>query len=157
MHFSIFLLWLYLHQSMIVFNHIPINTYSSYSLIDWIAGLASYYNVEIKRLQYNFVEESTLLQINQDHLKHDTHTDIITFSYASTSTIEAEIFISTDRMRENASLHGETLENEMIRLLSHGFLHAIGFKDSNSEEKSQMTIEENRCINMFHVKQEKHV
>ena len=88
---------------------------------------------------------------------HDTHTDIITFSYASTSTIEAEIFISTDRMCENASLHGETTENEMIRLLSHGFLHTIGFKDSNSEEKSQMTTEENRCINMFHVKQEKDV
>lgn len=142
---------------MIVFNHIPIKALSSLSLIDWISGLASYYNVEIKRLQYNFVEESTLLKINQDHLKHDTHTDIITFSYASTPTIEAEIYISIDRMSENATIHGETTENEMIRLLSHGFLHAIGYKDNSHEEKSQMTTEENRCINMFHVKQQKNV
>lgn len=95
--------------------------------------------------------------MNQNYLKHDTHTDIITFSYVAIPSVEAEIFISIDRMRENATLHSESVENEMLRLLSHGFLHCVGYNDGTEEEKLIMKEEENRCINMFHVKQEKNV
>ena len=142
---------------MIYFNNIPDNHFSDAVLSNWLKALAASYGVKINNLQYNFVSESILLQMNQDYLKHDTHTDIITFSYVVKPAVEAEIFISIDRMRENAVLHRETIENETLRLLSHGFLHSIGYKDFNKEEKSLMTAEENRCIKMFHVKQEKDV
>ena len=142
---------------MIYFNNIPDDHFSDVVLSNWLKALAASYGVKINNLQYNFVSESILLQMNQDYLKHDNHTDIITFSYVAAPAVEAEIFISIDRMRENAILHHERLENEMIRLLSHGFLHSIGYKDASKEEKSLMTAEENRCIKMFHVKQEKDV
>ena len=142
---------------MIYFNNIPDDHFSDVILANWLKALAVSYGVKINILHYNFVSESILLQINQDYLKHDTHTDIITFSYCVTPAVESEIFISIDRMRENAISHHETIDNEMLRLLAHGFLHSIGYKDANNEEKSRMTVEENRCINMFHVKQEKDV
>jgi rRNA maturation RNase YbeY len=142
---------------MIYFNNIPDDHFSDAILSNWLKALAVSYGVKINILHYNFVSESILLQINQDYLKHDTHTDIITFSYCVTPAVESEIFISIDRMRENAISHHETIDNEMLRLLAHGFLHSIGYKDANNEEKSRMTVEENRCINMFHVKQEKDV
>lgn len=94
--------------------------------------------------------------MNQDYLDHNTHTDIITFSY-HTMPLEAEVFISSPRMIENAKEFRQTIENEMIRLISHGFLHAIGYHDKTKEEKSIMTQEEDRCIKMFHVKQMKNV
>ena len=142
---------------MIYFNNIPKDYYSDAVFSNWLEALAVFYGVKINNLQYNFVSESTLLQMNQDYLKHDTHTDIITFSYVVAPSVEAEIFISIDRMRENAILHHELPENEMLRLISHGFLHSIGYKDASKEEKSLMTAQENRCIKMFHVKQERDV
>ena len=142
---------------MIYFNNIPNDYYSDATLANWLEALAVSYCVKINNLHYNFVSESILLQMNQDYLKHDTHTDIITFSYVAPPAVEAEIFISINRMRENAILHHELVENEMLRLLSHGFLHSIGYKDASFEEKLLMTAEENRCIKMFHVKQEKDV
>ena len=142
---------------MIYFNNIPSHTPDTLSLSQWLRKLATAYNAKIRTLHYNFVTEATLLKMNQDYLQHDTHTDIITFSYDSFPCVEAEIYISTDRMLENANLHAETFENELLRLLSHGFLHCLGYNDSTKEEKLMMSAEENKCINMFHVKQEKDV
>lgn len=142
---------------MIYFYNIPKNLPSTLSLSKWLSSVAASYKVNIKTLQYNFVSESELLKMNQDYLQHDTHTDIITFSYDSFPCVEAEIYISIDRMLENANLHRETVENELLRLLSHGFLHCLGYNDSTKEEKLMMSAEENKCINMFHVKQEKDV
>ena len=142
---------------MIYFNNIPNQYLSAAVLTPWLESLAYFYSVKINNLHYNFVNESALLKMNQNYLKHDTHTDIITFSYVAIPSVEAEIFISIDRMRENATLHSESIENEMLRLLSHGFLHCVGYNDGTEEEKLIMKQEENRCINMFHVKQEKNV
>lgn len=142
---------------MIYFYNIPANLPSTLSLSKWLSLVAASYKVNIKTLQYNFVSESELLKMNQDYLQHDTHTDIITFSYATIPTVEAEIYISIDRMRENAVINGETFENELLRLLSHGFLHSMGYNDASIEEKAEMSTEENKCIKMFHVKQKKDV
>lgn len=138
---------------MIYFNNFPSKLVSIDLLLSWLHELAHYYDSKISSLQYNFVDESYLLEMNKTYLNHDTHTDIITFSYGSTTSIEAEIFISIDRMIENAVLYSETTDKEMIRLISHGFLHCVGFKDASRNEKDIMQREENRCIQMFHVKQ----
>ena len=105
---------------MIYFNDIPKLSLIQSDLISWLNRLAIEFNVSIDQLQYNFVDENSLLKMNQEFLKHDTHTDIITFSYRDAAAIEAEIYISIDRMLENAKLNHETVENELLRLLSHG-------------------------------------
>jgi len=142
---------------MIYFIDIPKLTLNQSDIISWLNRLATEFNVSIDQLQYNFVDENSLLKMNQEFLKHDTHTDIITFSYRDDATIEAEIYISIDRMLENAKLNHETAENELLRLLSHGFIHCVGYNDHTEEEKLAMRTQENRCIEMFHVKQMKNV
>ena len=79
-----------------------------------------------------------MLELNQTHLDHDTHTDIITFDYGDSTSISAEIYISTDQCEENAQIFNVSIENETLRLISHGFLHCIGYNDKNEEEKNQM-------------------
>lgn len=141
---------------MIVFNNLPKNSVKESDLLAWMSELFAHYNQRAKLLVYNFVSEEELLAMNQTYLDHNTHTDIITFSY-HTTPLEAEVFISSLRMIENAKEFRQTSENEMIRLISHGFLHSIGYHDKTNEEKSIMTQEEDRCIKMFHVKQMKNV
>ena len=138
---------------MIYFNDIPTLSLSQSDLSNWLKRLALEFNVSIMQLHYNFVDEHSLLKINQDYLNHDTHTDIITFSYRDDAIIEAEIYISIDRMLENALINKETAENEFLRLISHGFLHCVGYNDHTKDEKAVMRSQENRCIEMFHVKQ----
>ncbi len=142
---------------MIYFNDIPKLSLNQSDLISWLNSLAIEFNVSITQLHYNFVNEKSLLKMNQDYLNHDTHTDIITFSYRDDAVIEAEIYISIDRMLENAKINHEKTENELLRLTSHGFLHCIGYNDHTEEEKEAMRAQENRCIEMFHVKQMKNV
>ena len=98
-----------------------------------------------------------MLELNQTHLDHDTHTDIITFNYGGNTTITAEIYISSDQCEENAQLFKVSVENETLRLMSHGFLHCIGYNDKNEEDKKQMREEENHCIELFHVKHKENV
>ncbi len=142
---------------MIYFNDIPKLSLNQSDLTSWLNTLAIEFNVSITQLLFNFVDEKSLLKMNQDYLKHDTHTDIITFSYSDDAVIEAEIYISIDRMLENAKINHETTENEFLRLISHGFLHCVGLNDHTDEEKANMREQENRCIEMFHVKQRKYV
>ena len=86
-----------------------------------------------------------MLNLNQRHLKHDNHTDILTFSYKDQPIIESEIFISIERARENAKIYSETLENETLRLISHGLLHILGMKDSTKALKETM-VKVGRCF-----------
>jgi len=141
----------------IVFNNAPKELPSKDSLLSWLSLCAKQYKVELSEVMYNFVSKEEMLVLNQKHLNHDTHTDIITFSYTCAPVISAEIYISTEQCRENACLNNITAENELLRLISHGFLHAIGYNDKTDAEKNQMTAEENRCIAMFHVKHQPHV
>lgn len=135
----------------IVFNRLPNTHLSSSPLQDWLHTLCPLYKVVISHLTYNFISEQEMLNLNRDFLDHDTHTDIITFQYAD-SPIEGEVYISTQRMLENAKKYGQTLENELLRLVSHGFLHLVGYSDKANSQKVIMHKEENRCIELFHVK-----
>ena len=140
---------------MIVFYNLP-NRLERKHLTDWLSELALIYEVSIKSLAYNYVTEAALLDLNQTFLQHDTLTDIITFAYVS-NPVEAEIYIGTVRMEENAKLYNQPIEIEMLRLIAHGFLHCIGYKDKTEAEKSLMRKQEERCIELFHVKHKKNV
>jgi rRNA maturation RNase YbeY len=93
------------------------------------------------------------LEINQKYLSHDTLTDVITFDYSIGKTMSADIYISIERVRENASSYQVTFENELLRVMSHGILHLAGYKDKKEEHKKEMRLKEEEKIKMFHVEQ----
>ena len=136
----------------IVFNQLSNRQLRYVSLTEWLNACAYHYGVTIQQLHYSFVSKERMLELNQIHLDHDNHTDIITFDYGDNINISAEIYISTDQCEENAQIFNVSPENETLRLISHGFLHCIGYNDKNEDEKNQMREEENHCIELFHVK-----
>lgn len=139
-------------EEQLQFIDLPDFAPSTDKLTKWLDACALAYGVQIEQLQYSFVSEERLLSLNKAYLDHDTHTDIVTFSYAQMPFIEAEIYISTRRLEENALKYNQTVVNELLRLLSHGFLHAMDYLDTTSEQKKQMREQEDHCISMFHVK-----
>jgi probable rRNA maturation factor len=94
-----------------------------------------------------------LLEINQQYLDHDTLTDIISFDYSVGKELHGDIFISIDRVRENAVEFNVSFEDELNRVMVHGVLHYCGFKDKTEEDEKAMRIKEDEKIKMFHVKQ----
>ena len=104
-----------------------------------------------------FCSDEYLLALNKQFLQHDYFTDILTFDLSShTTDIEAEIYISVDRVKENSFQHNVTFQNEMLRIIFHGVLHLSGFGDKTITEKKLMTSKEDQYLKMystFHVKQ----
>tara|TARA_R110000850_G_scaffold184197_2_gene309770 strand:- start:1414 stop:1833 length:420 start_codon:yes stop_codon:yes gene_type:complete len=119
----------------------------------WLDLIAGSETKTIGEVSYVFCSDAFLLQINQDYLGHDTFTDIITFDYCEEGLINGEIYISTDRVKENASSFGVSLTNELHRVMAHGLLHLCGYGDKSEAEAQLMRDKENEKIGMFHVKQ----
>lgn len=107
-------------------------------------------NYTIESLVYVHQSDEELLKINQRSLQHDTYTDIITFDLSDTEgVIDGEIYISVDRIKENAFVFGVGFRNEYQRVLSHGLLHLMGFKDKTTEEKTEMRKQEDLALAVF--------
>ena len=99
---------------------------------------------KLKSINYIFTTDKIIYRINKDYLGHDFFTDIITFLLSEIrKPIEAEIYISIDRIRENAVDHGTTYKNELRRVMIHGALHLCGYDDKKLMEKKEMTGQEN--------------
>ncbi|MCL4109230.1 UNVERIFIED_CONTAM: hypothetical protein GTU68_062998 [Idotea baltica] len=114
----------------------------------WLASVALQECKVIEELQYVFCNDSYLIDINQEYLSHDTFTDIITFPY-KTDPIQAEIYISLDRVNENALLYnGGNLMLELYRVLVHGLLHMCGYDDSSDVDKKNMRNLEDYYVSM---------
>ena len=105
-------------------------------------------------LNYIFCTDKYLLSLNKDFLKHNTFTDIITFQYTSKPhPISADIYISIDRVRENANLFQNSFHVELMRVIIHGALHCCGYTDKGKKQTELMRDMENRYLKkMFHVK-----
>jgi rRNA maturation RNase YbeY len=116
---------------------------------DWIESLTSSYGSKIERLDYIFCSDEYLIKINKEYLDHDDYTDIITFPYQEGKTIESDIFISLDRVMENAQMLEIKYEHELLRVLAHGLLHLIGFKDKSAEDVIKMRKAEDDAILSF--------
>lgn len=139
-------------KKKVFLNDIPNLNLKRADLLDWIHGRVSEKGGKIKRLDINFISEDRMLNLNREHLKHDNHTDILTFCYNDHLDIESEIFICFERARENAKKYSKSIDNEILRLISHGLLHVFGMKDDTKQEKEAMGKEEERFIRKFHVK-----
>ena len=122
-------------------------------LSDWITRIISSEGCELGQLDFVFCDDEKLLSINQEYLDHDTYTDIITFDYTQGSVLAGDIFISIDRVRENAKEFKVSFFEELLRVMSHGVLHLAGYADKSDEEKKLMRKKEDEKIKMFHVEQ----
>jgi len=110
---------------------------------------AEEFNFDVNWLQYVFVSDEALLKLNQSALNHDTYTDIITFDLSDQEgVIEGEVYISIDRVRDNAEKYNVTFEEECIRVMGHGLLHLLGFKDKSETEIAEMRKQENTIIDL---------
>jgi probable rRNA maturation factor len=90
-----------------------------------------------------FCSDAYLLQMNNDYLQHDYYTDIITFDYSEDGVLNGDLFISIDRVKENARNVEAKLQNEMQRVIIHGIMHLCGYKDKKKSDKELMTKMEN--------------
>ena len=116
---------------------------------DWIASIVEQHEYELANLTYIFCSDDYLHQINVEYLDHDTLTDIITFDNADEEgMIESDIFVSIDRVRDNAQTLGIPFEDELHRVLIHGVLHLLGYKDKTEEQEAQMRKQEDSCLSL---------
>jgi probable rRNA maturation factor len=116
---------------------------------DWIASIIEQHEFELVGLTYVFCSDEYLHQMNVEYLDHDTLTDIITFDNADEEgTVEGDIFVSIDRVRDNAQTLGIPFEDELHRVLIHGVLHLLGFKDKTDEQEALMRKQEDSCLSL---------
>jgi rRNA maturation RNase YbeY len=100
-------------------------------------------------ISFIFCSDDYLLDVNRKFLQHDYFTDIITFDYVDNNKISGDIFISVDRVKENSAKFSKTFENELYRILIHGILHLLGYKDKEIWDKLLMTEKEDYYLNML--------
>ncbi len=111
-------------------------------LIQWIKNTAKEENRKTGEISIIFTSDDNLLEINKKYLNHDYYTDVITFDYSENDTISGDIFISIDRVKENAQIYNSKFEQELHRVIIHGILHLIGYKDKNETDQKLMRQKE---------------
>jgi probable rRNA maturation factor len=112
----------------------------------WLLDFASVHQRTIGEISIVFCSDRYLLEINKTHLQHDYYTDIITFDYCEGDTLSADILISVDRVKENAISHKQLFFNELLRVIAHGNLHLIGYKDKTKKDSIAMREAEEQWI-----------
>jgi rRNA maturation RNase YbeY len=116
----------------------------------WLKNIAIKAGFKIKELNYVFCSDEYLYQINLEYLNHETYTDIITFDNSEKEfDLSGDIFISIDRVNENAKTHNQEIETELSRVLAHGLLHLMGYKDKTKEESTLMRQKEEESISLY--------
>lgn len=120
---------------------------------EWIGNVLTSEGKLLGELSYIFCDDEYLLEINQQYLDHDTLTDIISFDYTEGDVVSGDIFISIERVADNANNLNISFEEELKRVLIHGVLHYCGYKDKSESDEALMRFKEDEKISMFHVKQ----
>jgi rRNA maturation RNase YbeY len=118
----------------------------------WISRVILSENKKEGEINYIFCNDDYLLNLNEQYLDHDTLTDIISFDYSVGNEIHGDIFISTERVKENAIDFKATFEEELQRVIVHGVLHYCGYKDKTEDDERLMRNMEDEKIKMFHMK-----
>lgn len=120
---------------------------------DWLSKVILSENKKEGDINYIFCDDEYLVEINQQYLDHDTLTDIISFDYSVGNELHGDIFISVERVRENALDFKVSFEEELQRVLVHGVLHYCGYKDKTDADELLMRNKEDEKITLFHVEQ----
>lgn len=128
----------------------PVSLKNRRMLKSFLEKMAKGKRRKINNLSIVFCSDKYLLKINQLYLKHDFFTDIISFDYSGDSKeIDGELFISIDRVRENAANLGVSTFNELHRVIFHGLLHLLGYKDKKEKDRIEMRKEEDRWLSVY--------
>lgn len=121
-----------------------------YTIISkWLKNVIKNSGNRLGELTYIFCDDDYLKDINIKYLSHDYYTDIISFDYSEGSIISGDFFISLDRVKENSQIYGNSVEEELLRVIIHGLLHLLGLNDTNEEERENMRNRESECILMY--------
>ena len=141
-------------MNSISFHNVGVNTKtpSKRLLKAWIKEFVSNHGKKVGELAFVFCSDEKILEVNQNFLQHDYYTDIITFDYCEADFVSGDIFISVERVQENATSHNIEYNEELLRVLAHGVLHLIGFQDKSPQKKKEMTQNEDLCISLFSTK-----
>jgi len=115
----------------------------------WIKNVAAEYNRKVGKIAYIFCSDKRILEVNNQYLKHDYYTDIITFDYSEGSIISGDIFISIDTVKSNSEKFGVGFDNELLRILIHGILHLCGQDDNTPDLRAEMTNKENLALQTY--------
>ena len=118
-------------------------------IADWIKSVIEENDKQLTTLNFILTSDKEVHRINKQYLQHDTYTDIITFPMSETEVIKGDIFVSIDRIKDNAKKLNVKFENELHRVLIHGVLHLIGYDDKTPELKQAMRNEEDACLKKF--------
>lgn len=112
----------------------------------WVNDTIVKNGFELGELSYVFCSDEYLLEMNKEHLNHDYYTDIITFNYNVDFSLSGDLFISYDRIVDNAETLGVSVFDELCRVMIHGVLHLLGYNDKTDEDQLEMTQLENNCL-----------
>lgn len=119
----------------------------------WIERVIKSENKKLEEISYIFCNDDYLLDINEKYLNHDTYTDIISFDYSVGNILQGDIYISTERVKENSDEYSVSFEEELRRVIIHGVLHLCGYRDKTEDETRIMRGKEEEKLKLFHVEQ----
>ena len=147
-------------QKLVLHLYRRMNSEISYNFIDieipgfnpeffdlWIPEIIRLNGCELNELTYVFCTDDYLLEMNREHLNHDYYTDIISFNYNEGVSLSGDLFISYDRVVDNAEQLGTEVYDELCRVMIHGVLHLLGFNDKSEAEEEEMRKQEDICLN----------
>ena len=116
---------------------------------DWISQAIQTEGCREGEINYVFCDDEYLYKLNKQFLNHDDYTDIISFDYTLGKIISGDVFISVNRVKENAVKFSQSIDNEINRVMIHGLLHYMGFRDKSDAEKAEMRLEEDECLKLL--------
>jgi probable rRNA maturation factor len=123
--------------------------------LKWLSLVIQSENKTEGDINYVFCDDDYLIEMNQQYLNHNTLTDIISFDYSVGNELHGDVFISIQRVQENAVEFKVSFEEELNRVMVHGILHYCGYKDKSIEDEKIMRLKEDEKIKLFHVEQKK--
>lgn len=135
---------------MIYFNYLlDFKLKNEVVLSNWISSCIDKYNYKTGELNYIFCDDAYLHNLNVEFLNHDTLTDIISFDNTVGKIISGDMYISIERVKDNAQIFNVSFDDELYRVMIHGVLHYLGFKDKSASEISEMRSNEDQCLLML--------
>jgi probable rRNA maturation factor len=135
---------------MISFNYeVEFQLHSENKISKWLSKVIQLENCKEGDINYIFCDDDYLYNLNVEFLNHDTYTDIISFDYSVGKELHGDVFISTERVKENAENFNQTYEDELRRVMVHGILHYCGYKDKSEDQAKTMRDKENQYLNLY--------
>jgi rRNA maturation RNase YbeY len=116
---------------------------------NWVENAVNSLGYSLKSLSFIFCDDEYLKKINVRYLEHDYYTDVITFDYSEKREIKGDVFISIDRVKENAKKYKVSFNEELFRVIIHGVLHLCGFNDKTAKEKKEILKQENHFLGLI--------